>query len=67
MLSPNDVVPATLADMQTDVLAVGYPIAGGNQPLGVGAQTLARRLRPAEGGYSVGHVNITAGTIATSV
>lgn len=67
MLSPNDVVPTTLADMQTDVLAVGYPMAGGNQPLGVGAQTLARRLRPAEGGYSVGHVAITAGTIATSV
>ena len=30
-------------------------------------QMLAKRLRPAEGGYSVGHFRITAGTIATCV
>jgi hypothetical protein len=29
--------------------------------------TLTKRLRPAEGGYSVGHYRITAGTIATCV
>jgi hypothetical protein len=33
----------------------------------VGAEALARRARPAEGGYSVGHFRITAGTIATCV
>lgn len=32
-----------------------------------GAEMLARRTRPAEGGYSVGHYKITAGTIATCV
>jgi hypothetical protein len=66
-VSKADLVPPKLADMQTDVLAIGYPVAGGGEPLAVGPQTLARRVRPAEGGYSVGHVNITAGTIATCV
>jgi hypothetical protein len=31
------------------------------------ALTLARRARPAEGGYSVGHYRITAGTLGTCV
>jgi hypothetical protein len=31
------------------------------------AQLLRRRLRPAEGGYSVAHFQVTAGTIATCV
>ena len=66
-MSAADLVPPKLAEMQTDVLAIGYPFAGGNEPLEVGAQTLARRIRPAEGGYSVGHFKITAGTIATCV
>jgi hypothetical protein len=66
-VSKADLVPPKLAEMQTDVLAIGYPFAGGSEPLGAGTQTLARRTRPAEGGYSVGHVNITAGTIATCV
>ncbi len=84
-------VPRRLREMQTDVLAIGYPIAGGGPGLEsvsqvqlrgdgvslrlgepgaslvVSPQMLARRIRPAEGGYSVGHVNITAGTIATCV
>jgi hypothetical protein len=59
-----DMVPAKLQDMQTDVVAVGELFAGGGAP---GAQTLAQRIRPAEGGYSVGHIKITAGTIATCV
>lgn len=67
LLTPAELVPERLADMQTDVLAIGYPFAGGGEPLEAGVQTLARRLRPAEGGWSVGHVNITAGTIATCV
>jgi hypothetical protein len=37
------------------------------EPIAVGPQLLARRIRPAKGGYSVGHFRITAGTIATSV
>ncbi len=66
-LSSADLVPAKLADMQTDVLAIGYPFAGGSESLQAGSQTLAKRSRPARGGWSVGHVNITAGTIATCV
>ena len=63
-LTKADMVPATLQGMRTDVLAVGEVFAGNND---VGVQTLAKRLRPAEGGYSVGHFKITAGTIATCV
>lgn len=66
-LSSNELVPTKLADMQTDVLAIGYPYAGESSPMNVGIQTLAKRIRPAEGGYSVGHYKITAGTIATCV
>lgn len=66
-VSKADLVPSKLAEMQTDVLEIGYPFAGGSEPLGAGIQTLAKRIRPAEGGYSVGEISITAGTIATSV
>ncbi len=66
-LTKADLVPARLEGMPTDVLAIGEPVAGGGAPPEAGLQTLARRLRPAEGGYSVGHFKITAGTIATCV
>lgn len=65
-LSKTDLVPARLEGMPTDVLTIGEPIAGGGISE-ADLQSLARRLRPAEGGYSVGHLNITAGTIATCV
>lgn len=66
-LNAEDLVPTKLQNMQTDVLAVGELFAGGGESLEVGSQTLAKRIRPAEGGYSVGHFKITAGTIATCV
>ena len=66
-LETSDLVPPKIKEMQTDVLAIGYPVAGVDEPMGAGVQTLATRIRPAEGGYSVGHVKITAGTIATCV
>lgn len=59
-------IPPKIETVPTDVLAVGYPMAGGGTPE-VGIETLAKRARPARGGYSVGHKNITAGTIATCV
>lgn len=65
-LSAADMVPPKLQGVQTDVLAIGFPIAGG-EPLAAATQTLSRRSRPAEGGYSVGHFRITAGTISTCV
>jgi hypothetical protein len=63
-LADKDRIPAKVGRAATDVMAVGELIAGGGAPA---PQSLARRLRPAEGGYSVGHINITAGTIATCV
>lgn len=67
-LGSKDLVPPSLGDMQTDVLDVGFLFAGGEvEYAGAGIQTLGQRVRPAQGGYSVGHKNITAGTIATCV
>ena len=66
-LSTADLVAPKVQDIQTDVLAVGELFAGEGQPVQAGTQTLAKRVRPAEGGYSVGHYQITAGTIATCV
>ncbi len=62
-----DLVPERLADMQTDVLAIGYPMAGDGLALEAGPHSLATRIRPAKGGWSVGHFRITAGTIGTCV
>ncbi|MDD1614518.1 MAG: S1 family peptidase [Methylococcaceae bacterium] len=68
LIPTKDLVPSKLGDMQTDVLAVGHVFAGGCCTASeAGIQTLAKRVRPAQGGYSVGHKNITAGTIATCV
>ena len=67
VLVADDLVPDKVADMQTDVLAIGHVIAGRGEPLDASAQTLAKRARPARGGYSVGHTDITAGTIASCV
>jgi hypothetical protein len=66
-LSEAEMVPPKMGGMQTDVLAVGELFAAGVAPLEAGTQTLAQRIRPARGGYSVGHFKITAGTIATCV
>lgn len=66
-LAKAEVVPAKVQNMQTDVLAVGDVIAGGGVDGLASVQTLARRVRPAKGGYSVGHFRITAGTIGTCV
>lgn len=62
-----DMVPAKIKDMQTDVLAVGDLFAGQAEPQEAAALALANRVRPASGGYSVGHKDITAGTLATCV
>jgi hypothetical protein len=66
-LSEAEMVPAKVGGMQTDVLAIGDPMAGDHGTLDGGIQTLAKRVRPAKGGYSVGHKDITAGTISTCV
>jgi len=59
-LASADLVPAKIGDVQTDIVEVGQIFAQSDP-------TLRNKVRPAEGGYSVGHYQITAGTIATSV
>src|SRR5262245_60727419 len=65
-LPKEHLVAKRFGDVPTDVVTVGTPMAGGGEP-DVGAQTLAKRIRPAEGGWSVGHFQITAGTLGTCV
>jgi len=79
-LRPEERVPPTLQKVKTDVIEVGEVTAEqfAQERLevteelpffmaDVGIQTLTKRIRPVEGGYSVGHKDITAGTIATAV
>jgi len=73
----DDMLPKTIGKFQTDVVETGEIFAEMNateelpgpntEEEDIGIETLKKRLRPAEGGYSVGHYRITAGTIATAV
>jgi hypothetical protein len=63
-LDPAEVVPPAIQGIPTDVQEVGV-LRAGPQPLAASAVTLTQRYRPAFGGISVGHKDITAGTIAT--
>lgn len=70
MLGESDLIPKTIGKYKTDVVETGEIFAGDQMPATqeeVGIETLAGRVRPAMGGYSVGHYRITAGTIATGV
>ena len=57
-LSPNDLIPKSFDGIATDVVASGIIRAFAPQ---------TDRLRPAPGGISIGHVNITAGTLGCLV
>src|SRR5262249_46509042 len=67
--------PKQLGTVKTDVVATGAIFAGDaavaepvRQPAsGNGIEVLTKRMRPVEGGYSVGHYLITAGTYSTAV
>lgn len=70
LLKDSDLIPENLSGLKTDVVETGVILAGealASQNEEVVAESLARRIRPAMGGYSVGHYRITAGTIATMV
>ncbi len=61
--------PSTEQRLTTDD-ATGELIASPMDPVTteeIGIETLIGQVRPAEGGYSVGHYRVTAGTIATCV
>lgn len=74
LLDGDQRVPAKLDDAPVDVVAVGPLFAGNAGPEEETASdattqavspSLTRRIRPAMGGFSVGHTKITAGTIGT--
>jgi len=71
LVKADDLVPATVSGFKTDVVETGEIFAGQNGEVAMkeelGIEVLKQRVRPAKGGYSVGHYRITAGTIATCV
>ena len=77
MIRVADMIPKTVGKFKTDVVETGEIFAGLNameerpepdkEEEEVGIEVLRGRVRPAQGGYSVGHYRITAGTIATAV
>jgi len=76
MIGVADMIPKTVGKFKTDVVETGEIFAGvdATEELPepdteeeVGIEALRGRIRPAQGGYSVGHYRITAGTIATAV
>lgn len=74
-LSSDDLIPPELKGYKTDVIETGEIFAGPVEASDeqttimeeVEIETLKKRVRPVMGGYSVGHVKVTAGTIATCV
>ena len=77
MLSSDDLVPSKIDGVHTDVVEVGDMFAGDHPSYAPDleeqdteeeaptTQLLRRRVRPVMGGYSCGHRQVTAGTIAT--
>jgi len=75
LIRPDDLIPETVEKFKTDVIETGEIFAGNigieekheEEKEEVGVEVLHWRIRPAKGGFSVGHHKITAGTIATCV
>lgn len=77
MLASGQRVPKEVDGIATDVIQTGVFFAGqepvatipatGGPATDVGIEVLTSRVRPAKGGFSVGHYQITAGTYATGV
>jgi len=76
LLKPEDLIDPKIEQFNTDVIETGEIFAGEafaadkeeqsiKEELGI--QVLRQRIRPAKGGFSVGHPRITAGTIGTCV
>ena len=71
-LKDEDLISESVSGFKTDVIEIGIIFAGGataedSIKESLVSETLAQRIRPAKGGYSVGHYQITAGTISTIV
>lgn len=71
LIKPDDLVPETVEKFKADVIETGEIFAGNigieEEKEKIGVEVLKQRIRPAKGGFSVGHYKITAGTIATCV
>jgi hypothetical protein len=76
LLRAEDMVSEEIEGLKTDVLETGEIFAGGefapddkevSLKEEIGIEVLRHRVRPAMGGFSVGHYRITAGTIGTCV
>lgn len=79
LLSQKDMINQKIGGVETDVVEVGILFAGNAlceiekaelethavAQAGAYSPSLTRRIRPAMGGFSVGHYKITAGTLGT--
>jgi hypothetical protein len=74
LLPETEKVPAKIDDAPVDVVEVGSIFAGAAEPtelfptedmIRAASPSLTKRIRPAMGGFSVGHFKITAGTLGT--
>lgn len=67
-LPKTSLLPLTLHGIEVDVLPIGKLTAKPGSALRrTNPSSLTQHIRPVQGGYSVGHTSITAGTIATCV
>lgn len=67
-LPTTSLMPLTLHGMDIDVIAVGrVTTKTGSSARSAHSSALTQTIRPVQGGYSVGHMSISAGTIATCV
>lgn len=67
-LPTTSLLPLTLHGIDVDVLPIGRLIAKPGSALRrTNPSSLTQNIRPVQGGYSIGHTRITAGTIATCV
>lgn len=58
LLAPLEMIPAQIADVPTDVQQTGQIVA---------LKERTERWRPAPGGVSIGHIDVTAGTVGCLV
>lgn len=67
-LPKTSLMPLTLHGVDIDVIPIGRVSAKvGSTLTRADSSALTQNIRPVQGGYSIGHTNITAGTVATAV
>ena len=67
-LSKTSLLPSSLHGIDIDVIPVGRLTAKTSSPrFSTEISNLTQCIRPVQGGYSIGHIGITAGTLGTCV